>query len=748
MCVRVCVCPLPPTAPLPQRKLFLFGKIETWDTDLDAGDCIETAFKDWAADTAEAAAEAAAAAAGAAAGLSRAAFERCWYQLADLNTERIDASECAEWIRQVVGRLTQEVLLQEGAASSDSSSPGFGQESSQGPSQGSSQGSRQGSSQGSRRAWRSDAMLLEELQTAVGGEQHSSIPGWSGWSGWSGWREAHSRFLLGEFGVEYEAWERQLEAGRPGDSWAELARKEQAARGGGGGGGGGRGGGGGGGGGGGAAGGTAALPARTLTGGAVLPKGYSPARPTMLATPAGTAASPYGAKGGAKGGASSANDGSGDPLTGLVPATRAGAGGAAEGRVHGGAGGPAAASQRPHSRVVRTPKPSCAPFGSAERARWDSGGASLYPPTPPATTPASVSARSTPGGSPPGGSPPGAPPPPVEAGAGAPAGHQPHQASGGRGRRLEAQQRVVGGGFPTDTWTGGNGFLRAGGGGGAGGAGAALGADGSSLPVLVGPGTLAGRSASRGSVGGSRGGSRGGSSMAAVRWWRCGNGADGAAGRSVMHGSASDGRLGPGPGPGLGPGLGRLRSRGSQFVNEETTAGRLRAGMNVGHARLPSSSWHSRPPPEWGSPPHPHAHLPLDTGRHLHFHMLARPASLHQLLPPHEPAAQLHGTDARPTKLKTVRTRPPPEGGSPPPPEGGVRVGGPRGGSEGGVRVGGPQSWVECPSLCGAMPRGAVPQMLSWDAGLGRPSLAVPRGGRHLHRGGGGGLLGGAMPYG
>ena len=107
--------------------------------------------------------------------------------------------------------------------------------------------------------------------------------------------------------------------------------------------------------------------------------------------------------------------------------------------------------------------------------------------------------------------------------------------------------------------------------------------------------------------------------------------------------------------------------------------------------------------------------------------MLARPASLHQLLPPHEPAAQLHGTDAKPTKLKTVRTRPPPEGG---------------------VRVGGPQSWVECPSLCGAMPRGAVPQMLSWDAGLGRPSLAVPRGGRHLHRGGGGGLLGGAMPYG
>lgn len=101
--------------------------------------------------------------------------------------------------------------------------------------------------------------------------------------------------------------------------------------------------------------------------------------------------------------------------------------------------------------------------------------------------------------------------------------------------------------------------------------------------------------------------------------------------------------------------------------------------------------------------------------------MLARPASLHQLLPPHEPAAQLHGTEAKPTKLKTVRVRPPPDGV---------------------VRVG-PQSWVECPSLCGAMPRGAVPQMLSWDAGLtSRPSLAVPR--RHLHRGGGWG----AMPYG
>jgi hypothetical protein len=89
--------------------------------------------------------------------------------------------------------------------------------------------------------------------------------------------------------------------------------------------------------------------------------------------------------------------------------------------------------------------------------------------------------------------------------------------------------------------------------------------------------------------------------------------------------------------------------------------------------------------------------------------MLARPASLHQLLPPHEPAAQLHGTEAKPTKLKTVRVRPPPDGV---------------------VRVG-PQSWVECPSLCGAMPRGAVPQMLSVAGGATAPSPPRRRLGCH-----------------
>ena len=119
-------------------------------------------------------------------------------------------------------------------------------------------------------------------------------------------------------------------------------------------------------------------------------------------------------------------------------------------------------------------------------------------------------------------------------------------------------------------------------------------------------------------------------------------------------------------------------------------------------------------------PPCPH--LPLDTGRNEEFHLLARPASLHQLLPTHKLVAQLHGTEAKPPKLKTVRAAAAPMGSS----------------------SSGRQSWVECPSLCGAMPRGAMPQMLSWDAGLSRPSLAVPRHKMNVHSGGGWG----AMPYG
>lgn len=83
------------------RKLFLFAKIESADPDLDADDCVSTAFKDWAADADPGHEESASAV------LSRDNFDKCWFQMADLSTDEVDANEYATWIREVVDRLTQ-----------------------------------------------------------------------------------------------------------------------------------------------------------------------------------------------------------------------------------------------------------------------------------------------------------------------------------------------------------------------------------------------------------------------------------------------------------------------------------------------------------------------------------------------------------------------------------------------------------------------------------------------------------------
>lgn len=141
-----------------------------------------------------------------------------------------------------------------------------------------------------------------------------------------------------------------------------------------------------------------------------------------------------------------------------------------------------------------------------------------------------------------------------------------------------------------------------------------------------------------------------------------------------------------------------LRSRSSQFVNEVTTAGRLGAGMNVGHVRIPSS-WRD-PPLDWVIRPE----LPRHTETATRFHQLARPASLHQLLPPYIESSNVHhGTESKPTKLKKSVARASPLKGMP---------------SES-------QPWVECPSLTGWLPRGAMPHMITYGAGQGRPSNGV-----------------------
>ena len=90
------------------------------------------------------------------------------------------------------------------------------------------------------------------------------------------------------------------------------------------------------------------------------------------------------------------------------------------------------------------------------------------------------------------------------------------------------------------------------------------------------------------------------------------------------------------------------------------------------------------------------------------FHQLTRPASLHQLLPPHDrlhqlPPGERHEESplAKPTKLRRVRSlSPEPASRS-------------------------PQSWVECQSLTGWLPRGGMPPVL--DTVSSSPTRRIPR---------------------
>ena len=66
------------------QKLYILGKLQEEDDDIDANDMLETAQEDWEDDT------------GGAPLLTEEAFKRSWFQLIDLHVESIDAEEYVE----------------------------------------------------------------------------------------------------------------------------------------------------------------------------------------------------------------------------------------------------------------------------------------------------------------------------------------------------------------------------------------------------------------------------------------------------------------------------------------------------------------------------------------------------------------------------------------------------------------------------------------------------------------------------
>ena len=97
--------------------------------------------------------------------LSRAAFESCWYQLADLNTIRVDDDDYAAWIREVIGRLTKEAKVPAGGAQKQEQLRQQAQRQRHPQQQQRRQAQRQRQAQqpSSQRVWRSDSELISEL---------------------------------------------------------------------------------------------------------------------------------------------------------------------------------------------------------------------------------------------------------------------------------------------------------------------------------------------------------------------------------------------------------------------------------------------------------------------------------------------------------------------------------------------------------------------------------------------------------
>ena len=77
------------------RKLYLALEAEERDHDVDVNSFLGSLDDDWQDD------------AQGLPTLDGEAFRRCWFQLADTNTDSISAEEYAGWVRKVIGRITQ-----------------------------------------------------------------------------------------------------------------------------------------------------------------------------------------------------------------------------------------------------------------------------------------------------------------------------------------------------------------------------------------------------------------------------------------------------------------------------------------------------------------------------------------------------------------------------------------------------------------------------------------------------------------
>jgi hypothetical protein len=76
------------------RKIYLAIKCLDADDDISVDDVLEAAEEDWLEDS-EGKAE-----------LSEQAFKTCWFQLADVHVDDIDASEYSDWIREIITEMT------------------------------------------------------------------------------------------------------------------------------------------------------------------------------------------------------------------------------------------------------------------------------------------------------------------------------------------------------------------------------------------------------------------------------------------------------------------------------------------------------------------------------------------------------------------------------------------------------------------------------------------------------------------
>ena len=109
------------------RKIYLAGNLIDCDADISVEDVDEAAEEDWLADS-EGADE-----------LNEKQLKDCWFQLADVHTESIDADEYAEWVRDVINTITTMAngdRLEEGAHEVG--------------------------------AWRTDSAMLEEIRQEAG----------------------------------------------------------------------------------------------------------------------------------------------------------------------------------------------------------------------------------------------------------------------------------------------------------------------------------------------------------------------------------------------------------------------------------------------------------------------------------------------------------------------------------------------------------------------------------------------------